>query len=292
MTRRANVAPGQVGLPPGDRKRRVAGLRREEVAVLAGMSTEYYAQIERGDIGRVSEEVLNAIASALRLDEIERQHLLDLARAARPRAHRPASAARVPANVQRMLDAMPGLPAIIQNARLDLLTTNPLGRALYTEVYERHQGSGVPNMVRFLFLDDRSREMFPDWDVVAADAVATLQAESARAPQARALVELVGQLSTVSVEFRAKWATHNVSAHRRGTKRIRHPQVGELALEYEALELPGAGLQLVTFLPEPGSKSEDALRLLGSWSAPDHAGPGDAASARPDAAASPGHEQN
>ena len=272
MTRRAKLAPEQVGLPPGDRARRVQGLRREEVAVLAGMSTEYYAQIERGDIGRVSEEVLEAIASALRLDEVERQHLLDLAHAARPSARPRSAAARVPRNVQRMLDAMPGLPALIQNARLDLLATNPLGRALYRDVYRRHQGGGVPNMVRFLFLDDHSREMFPDWDVVAADAVATLQAESARTPRARALVELVGQLSTVSVEFRARWATHNVSAHRRGKKRIRHPEVGELTLEYEALELPGAGLQLVTFLPEPGSRTEDALRLLGSWS-PHHVDP-------------------
>lgn len=274
MTRRAKVAPEQVGLPPGDRKRRVKGLRREEVAVIAGVSTEYYAQIERGDIARASEEVLDAIAFALQLDEIERQHLLDLARAAKPRARRPATSAPVPWNVQRMLDAMAGLPAIVQNARLDLLAANPLGRALYADVYDRHRGSGAPNMVRFLFLDDRSREMFPDWNTVADDAVATLRAESARTPQAKALVELVGQLSTVSVDFRAKWAAHNVSAHRRGKKRIRHPEVGELTLEYEALELPGAGLQLVTFLPEPGSSSEDALRLLGSWSASHHAASG------------------
>ncbi len=269
MTRRAKVTPEQAGLAPGGGKRRVAGLRREEVAVLAGVSTEYYAQIERGDIGRASEEILHAIASALLLDEVERQHLLDLSRAAGPRSRRPSPVGKVHANVRQLMDAMPGLPASIQNGRLDLLATNPLGRALYTEVYDRRRGPGFPNLARYLFLDEHSEQTFPDWNTVAGDAVATLQAESARRPHSKAFLELIGQLSTESLEFRAMWATRNVSAHRRGKKRIHHPLVGEVILNYEALQLPGApGLQMVTFMPEPGSSAEDAMRLLGAWNAP------------------------
>lgn len=269
MTRRAKVTPEDAGLPPGGGKRRVAGLRREEVAVLAGVSTEYYAQIERGDIARASEEVLHAIASALRLDDVERQHLLDLCRAAGSRTRRPQPASKVHANVQQLIDAMPGLPASIQTGRLDLLATNRLGRALYAEIYDRHTGKGVPNLARYLFLDEHSRETFPDWDSVAEDAVATLQTELVREPHTKAFVELIGQLSTLSREFRSMWADHDVSAHRRGKKRIHHPLVGEVVLNYEALQLPGApGLQMVTFLPEPGSPAQEALGLLGSWSTP------------------------
>lgn len=269
MSRRAKVSPEQAGLPRGGGLRRVEGLRREEVAILAGVSTEYYAQIERGDIGRASDEILHAIANALQLDDVERQHLLDLSRAAQPPVRKPVTPARVHPNVLRMLDAMTALPTTIQNGRLDLLAANPLGQAVYTDVYARHQGAGVPNLARYLFLDAHSRETFPDWHRVADDAVATLQTESARSPHTKALVSLIGQLSTVSVEFRAKWATHNVSAHRRGKKRMYHPEVGELEFEYEAMELPGApGLQMITFLAEPASATDDALRLLASWNAP------------------------
>lgn len=289
MSRRARATPEQAGLPVGGGRRRVSGLRREEVAVLAGVSTEYYAQIERGDIARASEEVLEAIASALQLDDVERQHLVDLAHAARSRPRRSVASGRVPPNVQRMLDAMPDLPAMIQNPRLDLLATNALGHALYADVYAHHRGAGVPNMARYLFLQESSHEMFPDWNAVADDTVAMLQAASARTPHTRALVELIGQLSTASVDFRTKWATRNVSAHRRGKKRIHHREVGELALEYEALELPGTqGLQMVTFLPEPGSSAEDALRLLGSWSVTRLVGAGEPAS-DPDIDAAQGH---
>ena len=265
MSRRARLTPGDVGLPPGGGQRRVAGLRREEVAVLAGVSTEYYSQIERGDIARASDEILHAIATALRLDDVERTHLFDLARAAAPRRRRPVESS-VHVNVQRLMDAMPGLPSSIQNGRLDLLGTNALGRALYSEIYDRHRGPGVPNLAHYVFLDEHSRETFPDWSSIAGDAVAILQAESARAPRTKSFVELIGRLSTASAEFRTLWAGHNVSDHRRGRKRVHHPIVGEVTLDYEALLLPGApGIQMVTFLPEPGSPAEDALRLLGSW---------------------------
>ncbi|MDI2035910.1 hypothetical protein PJL15_03044 [Paenarthrobacter nitroguajacolicus] len=274
MTRRAKLTPEQAGLPPGGGKRRVNGLRREEVAVLAGVSTEYYAQIERGDIARASEEILNAIASALQLDDVERQHLLDLCRAARPRPRQPAQEGKIHANVRQLMDAMPGLPASIQNGRLDLLATNSLGRALYADVYERHSGTSLPNLALYMFLDEHSHVTFPDWTIVAEDAVRTLQSELARVPRSKAFVELIGRLSTISPEFRSMWAAHNVSAHRRGKKRIMHPVVGELELNYEALQLPGApGLQMVTFLPEVGSPAEDALRLLGSWNMPSSQGP-------------------
>jgi len=270
MTRRAKISPEDAGLPSGSGNRRVKGLRREEVAVLAGVSTEYYAQIERGDIGRASEEILHALATALRLDDIERQHLLDLSHAAGPRVRRPQQAVRVHANVQQMMDAMPGIPASIHNGRLDLVAANPLGRALYANIYDRYNGPDVPNLASYVFLDEHSQTMFPDWNAVAEDAVATLQAHSARQSRNKSFAQLIGQLSVQSSVFRNLWATHNVSSHLRGKKRIHHPAVGELDLKYEALALPGAaGLQMITFLPEPGSSTDDALRLLGSLIAPD-----------------------
>jgi len=269
MTRRAKITPEDAGLPAGGGNRRVAGLRREEVAVLAGVSTEYYAQIERGDIGRASDDILHAIASALQLSEVERQHLLDLSRAAGPRVRRAPTSSKVHANVQQLMDAMPGIPASIQNGRLDLVAANQLGRALYSEIYARHTGSGEPNLAKYLFLDEHSRETFPQWNSVAEDAVATLQAHSVRHPGSRAFAQLIGRLSVESKEFRGLWATHNVSAHLRGRKRLYHPTIGEVDLNYEALALPGAaGLQMISFLPEPGSSADDALRLLGSLITP------------------------
>jgi len=269
MIRRAKTAPADAGLPAGGGHRRVAGLRREEVAVLAGVSTEYYSQIERGDIGRASDEILHAIASALQFSETERQHLLVLSRAAAPRVRQAQVTGKIHANVQQLIDAMPTVPVSIQNGRLDLVATNPLGRALYEGIYERHTGAGVPNLAKYLFLDERSRETFPQWNSVAEDAVSTLQAQSARNPCGKAFTQLIGQLSVESKEFRSLWAAHNVSAHQRGKKRIYHPTVGEVALSYEALALPGgAGLQMSTFLPERGSSADDALRLLGSLIAP------------------------
>lgn len=267
MTRRAKLTPQQAGLPPGGGKRRVAGLRREEVAVLAGVSTEYYAQIERGDIARASEEILHAIATALQLDDVERQHLVELAAAARPRPRQPSRPAKVHPNVEQLLTAMPTVPTSILNGRLDLVATNALGAALYSEVHQRHHGNGVPNLARYVFLDECSHRTYPDWDAVAADTVATLQAESARSSRTKAFITLIGELSTRSMEFRSLWATHNVSSHQRGKKQFHHPVVGDLTLSYEAMQLPGtSGMQMVTFLAAPGSPDEDALRLLASWS--------------------------
>ncbi|MEN0137430.1 MAG: helix-turn-helix transcriptional regulator [Rhodococcus sp. (in: high G+C Gram-positive bacteria)] len=269
-TRRARITPDQVGLPVGGR-RRVAGLRREEVALLAGVSAEYYVQIERGSVAGVSDEVLDAVATALRLDEEETKHLFALARAAatKPRRRRPARArVGVPEPVQALIDAMLTAPAVVQNGHLDIVGTNALGRALYADVFDR--SDGVPNLARFIFLDRRADETFPDWTHAADDAVAMLRVEAARSPYSAAVTGLVGELATRSDEFRTRWAAHDIKAHRRGTKRFHHAAVGDLILRFEALEVASAdGLTLFGFTAAPGSSSEEALRLLSSWIASD-----------------------
>ncbi|AII08071.1 MULTISPECIES: helix-turn-helix domain-containing protein [Rhodococcus] len=269
-TRRARITPDQVGLPAGGR-RRVAGLRREEVALLAGVSAEYYVQIERGGVAGVSDEVLDAIATALRLDDEETKHLFTLARAAatKPRRRKPAKArVEMPEPVQALVDAMITAPAVVQNGLLDIVGANALGRALYADVYDRVDGA--PNLARFIFLDRRADETFPDWTNAADDAVAMLRVEAARSPYSAAVTGLVGELATRSDEFRTRWAAHDIKAHRRGTKRFHHPVVGDLTLRFEALEVASAaGLTLYGFTASPGSSSEEALRLLSSWIATD-----------------------
>jgi transcriptional regulator with XRE-family HTH domain len=271
-TRRARITPDQVGLPAGGR-RRVAGLRREEVALLAGVSAEYYVQIERGGVSGVSDEVLDAIATALRLDDEETKHLFILARAAvtRPRRRKPARArVEMPEPVQALVDAMITAPAVVQNGHLDIVGANALGRALYADVYDRVDGA--PNLARFIFLDRRADETFPDWNNAADDAVAMLRMEAARSPYSAAVTGLVGELATRSDEFRTRWAAHDIKAHRRGTKRFHHPVVGDLTLRFEALEVASAaGLTLYGFTAAAGSSSEEALRLLSSWIATDSA---------------------
>ncbi|MFD7006398.1 helix-turn-helix transcriptional regulator [Rhodococcus jostii] len=269
-TRRARITPDQVGLPTGGR-RRVAGLRREVVAMLAGVSAEYYEQIERGGVSGVSDEVLHAIATALRLDDEETKHLFTLARAASTRPRRriaPRARVEVPEPVQALVDAMITAPAVVQNGHLDIVAVNALGRALYADVFDR--SDGVPNLARFIFLDRRAGETFPDWNHAADDAVAILRSEAARSPYSAAVTGLVGELATRSDEFRTRWATHDIKAHRRGTKRFHHPVVGDLTLRFEALEVASAaGLTLFGFTAEPGSPSEESLRLLSSWAASD-----------------------
>ncbi|MGA5648091.1 helix-turn-helix domain-containing protein [Streptomyces seoulensis] len=271
-TRRAKITPDQVGLPVAGR-RRVPGLRREEVALLAGVSAEYYVQIERGQVAGVSEEVLHAIAGALRLDEVETAHLFDLARAAEKAGRKQTRAPRrqVPETLQALIDAMVTAPAIVQNGHLDIVAANPLGRALYGAVYA-HQPE-PPNLARFIFLADRAEETFPAWEKAADDAVALLRVAAAKAPYARAITHLVGELATLSAEFRTRWAEHDVRAHRSGTKDFRHPAVGDLTLRFEALDVTGAtGLSVIGYTAEPGSPSQQALALLASWTATERAG--------------------
>jgi transcriptional regulator with XRE-family HTH domain len=266
-SRRARITPEQAGLPTYGGNRRVAGLRREEVALLAGVSVDYYTRLERGNLGGVSEAVLDALARALQLDEAERGHLFDLARAANPTARprrRPAPQ-RVRPGVQRILDAMDA-PADVRNGRRDILAANRLGYALYSEIFV--DPVRPANVARFVFLSPRAREFFPDWEGTANDLVANLRTVAGRNPYDRALQDLVGELSTRSQEFRTRWAAHNVRQHQTGRKRLHHPVVGDLELTYEVLALPAdPGLSLVVYGAEPGSPSQDALRLLASWAA-------------------------
>jgi transcriptional regulator with XRE-family HTH domain len=266
--RRARISPEQAGLPTYGSNRRVAGLRREEVALLAGVSVDYYTRLERGNLGGVSEAVLDALARALQLDEAERGHLFDLARAAnttaRPR-RRPAPQ-RVRPGAQRILDAITDVPADLRNGRRDILAANRLGYALYSELYV--DPVRPANVARFVFLSPRAREFFPDWEGVASDLVANLRTEAGRNPHDRGLQDLIGELSTRSQEFRSRWAAHNVRLHQTGRKRLCHPVVGDLELTYEVLALPAdPGLSLVVYGAEPGSASQDGLRLLASWAA-------------------------
>lgn len=264
-SRRARISPRQAGLPSYG-TRRVPGLRRAEVAQLAGVSVEYYSRLERGDLSGVSDSVLDALARALRLNDEERTHLEDLARAAGPvarRRRRPAPQ-QVRPTVQRMLDAMTDAPAFVMNGRGDLLATNALGRALYAPMIEGARG-GTPNHARFIFLDPRSRRFWGDWDRAADDTVALLHAQAGRDPYDKNLTDLVGELSTRSEDFRTRWARHDVRLHHIGTKPFHHPVVGELRLSYESLDLTADALTLVAYGAEPGSDSEDKLRLLASW---------------------------
>ena len=270
-SRRARIKPDQVGLQTFG-PRRVPGLRREEVATLAGVSVDYYNRMERGNLGGASESVLDALADALRLDDAERAHLYDLARASQPsaRPRRRTAKRKVRPSVQWMLDSMTGCAAIAENGRLDALATNQLGRAFYSHLFD---GSDPPvNFARFVFLDPRATEFYADWDRAARETSALLRSEAGRDPLDRELSDLVGELSTRSEEFRGYWATHDVRLHYKGEKRFNHPVVGELELSYNRIDLPAdPGLMIVAYTAEPGSRSEEGLSLLASWAATDEA---------------------
>jgi transcriptional regulator with XRE-family HTH domain len=268
-TRRDRITPEQAGLPVFGGNRRVAGLRREEVAMLAGVSVDYYVRLERGNLSGVSESVLEALSRALQLDETEHAHLLDLAHTANasPNSRRRAPSNRVRPGVQRILDSM-SAPAWVRNGRSDFLAGNRLGRALYSPIFlDPH---GTPNTARFTFLDPRAKDFWPDWDQLASDSVAVLRAEAGRAPYDKGLTDLVGELSTRSEEFRVRWAAHDVKNHRAGAKVLFHPVVGTLELSYEAMLLTAdTGLTFIAYSAEPGSASEQGLQLLANWAATD-----------------------
>jgi transcriptional regulator with XRE-family HTH domain len=270
VSRRARITPDQVGLPAYGGNRRVAGLRREEVALLAGVSIDYYVRLERGRAQGASASVLDGIARALQLDEAERAHLFDLARGparppAAPRAPRRPGQPAVRPSVRRILDSMTA-PAYIRNGRSDILAANELGAALFAPVL--NSPAQPANNARFLFLDPAAPGFYPDWERMAQDMVAMLRTETGRSPQDKALSNLIGELSTRSERFRTWWAAHNVRFHRTGVKRFRHPAVGDLTLTYEALDLAAdSGLRISAYTAEPGTPSEDALKLLASWTA-------------------------
>lgn len=265
-TRRARLSPEQAQVPLYTGTRRVPGLRREEVAHLAGVSTDYYTRLERGKVSGVSAEVLDAVARALQLDEDEHQHLMDLVRAARPRSASPRTSRRnksqqLRPTLQIVVDAI-SLPAFIQNGRHDVLATNGLGRALWSLPH-----NGAPfNHARYVFLDPRAREVVADWPLTAHNNVALLRAAAAKDPHDEDLIRLVGELCTQSQEFGALWASHDVLTYRYGPKRFHHPLVGDLQFGYESFDLPAEpGLVLLVYTAEVGSPTHDALQLLASW---------------------------
>jgi transcriptional regulator with XRE-family HTH domain len=267
-SRRARITPEQVGLPAYGGNRRVPGLRREEVAMLAGMSVDYYNRVERGYLRGVSDAVLGSVARTLQLDEAETAHLFDLARAANasPTKRRRSSPQSVRPSIQRMLDAMTEAPAWVRNARHDFLAGNRLAFALYSDMFT--DPVRPANNARFVFLNDRSRAFFPDWERAADDIVAMLRSEAGVNPYDRDLSDLIGELSTRSETFRTRWAAHNVRFHRTGVKRLHHPEVGDLELSYESMELTSdPGLTFLAYTAEPGTASADGLRLLATLAA-------------------------
>jgi transcriptional regulator with XRE-family HTH domain len=271
-SRRGRITPEQAGIEPYGGRRRVPGLRREEVARLAGVSVDYYTRLERGNLSGVSDSVLDAIAGALELDRAEHDHLYDLARAANTSGRKRAAgaAAAAPAGVrpelQYLLDAITEAPAFIGNNRMDIVAANTLGYALYSDLYRNP--SRPANHSRFIFLDPRAHNFYTDWDRAANTNVAILRREAGRNPHDKGIAELIGELSMRSDEFRTLWAAHNVRRHYAGTKFFQHPVVGLLELNYQVLGLEeDPGHTLTVYPATPGSPSEEGLKLLASWAA-------------------------
>jgi transcriptional regulator with XRE-family HTH domain len=268
-SRRERISPAQAGLPAyGGGNRRVKGLRREEVALLAGVSIDYYVRMERGNLAGASDAVLDGVASALQLDEAERAHLFDLARASQPASprQRRTKTSGLTAGIQQILDAIGDAPAWVRNARHDMLAANRLARALYAPVLADPRRPA--NNARFVYLDAAARDFFVDWDRAADDIAAMLRSEAGSNPHDKQLIELIGELSTQSKEFRTRWAAHNVRFHRTGHKRIHHPVVGTLDLDFEAMEFPAhPGLTLLAYTAAAGTPTADSLKMLASWAA-------------------------
>jgi len=270
-TRRARITPAQAGIREFGRARRVHGLKREEVAMLAGVSTEYYARLERGDLRGVSDVVLNALARALQLDEAERTHLFDLARSTEAPGQRSRRSSRpvVRASIDRLLESMSATPAYVRNARFDILVANKLCLALYADVFSRDV---LPfNLARYVFLDRAAKNFFVEWERMADDITAALRVEAGRNPADSALSQLVGELTTGSETFATRWARHNVRFHVTSKKTLRNSLVGEIELTGDALEL-GDGLSLIAYTAERGSRAQEQLDFLNSWAA-DHVQP-------------------
>ncbi|OQR59708.1 hypothetical protein B6E66_34050 [Streptomyces maremycinicus] len=264
-TRRARLTPGEVGLPAVNANRRVKGLRREEVAALAGISVEYYIRLERGDARGVSENVLHSVSRALRLDESEHAHLLDLVRSGggiRP-CRSVTRAAEPRPSMQRILDSMTATPALILDGRMDVIGANALGRALYQPMYG---ACGNANTARFVFTDPAARTFWRDWETIADDTANALRAETGSNPCDRAVTGLVDDLAARSPEFASRWARHDVHVRSTGTRRIEHPLVGSLTLPFESTPLVAdPGQTLLMYSAVAGSASQDALHLMASW---------------------------
>jgi transcriptional regulator with XRE-family HTH domain len=267
MSRRARVTPEQAGLYVLDGDiRRVPGLRREEVASLAGVSADYYTQLERGDIDGASDTVLDAVARALRLDEAERLHLFDLARA-QSATRLASSPGTIRPSVQRTLDAFTGGMALVRNRRWDYLAANALARAVYADIFDGRLDP--PNQVRYVFLDERAQSFFDDWPAVAHDTARILRSEAGRDPHDSGTAALIEELSQISAEFRAVWAQHDVRLPAAGLHRFHHPLVGQLDLVFEAAALRAdPGLTLLLATGAPGSPTETSLRRIAAMTSP------------------------
>ena len=268
VSRRERISPAQARLPAYGGNRRVKGLRREEVALLAGVSIDYYIRMERGNLAGASDAVLDGIASALQLDEAERAHLFDLARAAQPTPprHRRTKTSGITDGIQQVLDAITDAPAWVRNARHDMLAANRMARALYAQLLADPRRPA--NNARFVYLDPAARDFFADWERSADDIAAMLRSEAGRDHRDKQLIELIGELSTRSQDFRTRWAAHNVRLHWTGHKRFHHPVVGTLDLDFEAMELPAhPGLTLLVYTAAAATPAADNLKLLASWAA-------------------------
>ncbi|MFD4509943.1 helix-turn-helix domain-containing protein [Streptomyces sp. NPDC058457] len=263
-TRRARLRPLDVGLPDFGRHRRVPGLRREELAQLAGVSVAYYTRLEQGNGRNVSAEVLDSIARALRLNDAEHAHLTHLAKGKQHKKKASARPQQVRPPLGQLLAAMEGVPAYIGGRRSDILAWNGMAAAVFGDwselpVTER-------NWARLVFLRPEYRDLFVEWEQKAIDIVCLLRMDAGCYPDDTRLSALVGELSVKSEEFRRLWATHDVKEKSHGVKRLHHPLVGELSLSYESFRMPDDPDQsLVTYHAEPGSASAQALRLLASW---------------------------
>ena len=265
---RANTTPEAAGIDPGPVSRRVRGLRREEVALLAGVSVDYYTRLEQGRHSTPSASVVEALGRALGLDTAGRAHLADLARAVRRPRERPRPQ-RVRPAVRQLVASLVDHPAFIVGRRTDVLASNALARALMVD------WDALPprerNYTRWMVLDPAARTAYPDWESVAADVVGTLRLDAGRHPDDPQLNELVGELTIKSPEFRRWWEDHRVHERTHGTKRMRHPEIGDITISYEGLALPGDPDQtLFVYSTAPGSPSADNLRLLASWATGGH----------------------
>lgn len=276
-SRRGKTTPEQAGITAYG-QRRVPGLRRSEVASLAGVSVEYYTRIERGNLAGVSDSVLDALADALRLDDAERAHLYDLARSSQPDAstRRRGAKAQIRPEVQWLLNSITGAAAFVSNGSHDILAANALGEAVWSPLFAKLDRP--VNSARYLFLDPAARDMYPDWDRIATETVAIMRHTAAVDPRDRRLSELVGELSMQSQEFRTRWASHDVRFHNSGTKTMLHPVVGELTLHFQRFDITDRGLTMFTYTAEPGTRSAQGLNLLASWAATPHDTPSDRSS--------------
>ena len=278
-TRRARITPEEAGMTPFPGMRRVAGMRREEVAYLAGISVDYYTRLERGRVAGVSEEILDAVSRALRLDEVEHDHLVTLVQAlrptstrqARPAGPKPSAAAEQHLLLQRVVDTIE-VPAYVQNSRLDIVVANPIGWKLFphAEQYRAHAQGRLFNLMRFQVLDPRAQDFYADWELAVRNGTAVLRDAAGRDRADTELFALIGELSSKSDFFRTLWASHDVLRYRRGPKRYRHPLVGEVAFESQSFTVDGNDhLSLLVYTVQPDSPTADALRILETWTADD-----------------------